>query len=379
MQQILDGAWLLLTYLGPFIVVLSIVVFVHEYGHFWVARRCGVKVESFSIGMGKEIFGYTDKHGTRWRYSWLPIGGYVQMFGDADPTSFGADEKAAAAMTDEARKVAFFAQNVWKRIAIIAAGPGANYLFAFLAWFVFVLFVGKPLVPTVIENFPKVSAAAEAGMQVGDRIISADGEAVSDFESLTRLIRLNTGTPMLLEFVRNGEVKQVTVTPKLDKDTKIPRLGIEATKKAEHYKSLSPGEAVVESFDTVWGITRDTLSILGQMIVGKRSAEEMGGPLRIAKLSGDIAKTKDIGNAVWFIVLISVSLGLINLFPIPLLDGGHIFFYLIEAVRRRPLPQRTQEYAARIGFGTVLFIMGFTLWNDLVSLKILPYLKTLFT
>ncbi len=376
MQQILDAAWLLLTHLGAFIVVVSIVVFVHEYGHFWVARRCGVKVESFSIGMGKEIFGYTDKHGTRWRYSWLPIGGYVQMYGDADPASFTQDPNAAV-MTDAERKVAFFAQNVWKRIAIIAAGPGANYLFAFLLWFAFVLFMGKPSEPPVIKSFAEVSAAREAGMQVGDLIVRLDNAPVVSFTEISRYINtVAKGVPLQVEFIRGSETMQLQVKPIVDAETTVSRLGINGVK---HYTPTGVGGAIVEAADIVYFITAETLSVVGQMIAGKRSAQELGGPVRIAKLSGDVFKQKDLYSLVWFFVLISVSLGLVNLFPIPLLDGGHIFFYLIEAVRRRPLPPRVQEYAARLGLGIVLFLVGFTLWNDLVSLKILPYLKTLFT
>ncbi len=376
LQQILDGAWTLLTYFGPFIVVVSIVVFVHEYGHFWVARRCGVKVESFSIGMGKEIFGYTDRHGTRWRYSWLPIGGYVQMYGDADPASFTQDPNAAVMTADE-RSVAFFAQNVWKRIAIIAAGPGANYLFAFLLWFAFVFYMGKPSVPSVIKSFATVSAAREAGMQLGDQIVKLNDTPVASIGEVSKYINtVAKGVPLQVEFIRGAETMQLQVKPIVDAETTISRLGINGIKV---YSPIGLGGAVSEAATTVYSITTETLSVIGQMIAGTRSAEELGGPLRIAKLSGDVFKEQDAYSIINFFVLISVSLGLVNLFPIPLLDGGHIFFYLIEAVRRRPLPSRVQEYAARIGFGTVLFIIGFTLWNDLVSLKILPYLKTLFS
>ncbi len=376
LQQIMDGAWTLLTYFGPFIVVVSIVVFVHEYGHFWVARRCGVKVESFSIGMGKEIFGYTDKHGTRWRYSWLPIGGYVQMYGDADPASFTQDPNAAVMTADE-RSVAFFAQNVWKRIAIIAAGPGANYLFALLLWFAFVLYMGKPSEPPVIKSFAEVSAAREAGMQAGDRILKIDGNLVASFLEVRKYIStVARGVPLQVEFMRGTETMQLQVKPIVDDKNTVTRLGITGEK---HYTPTGVGGAIVEATDKVYFITTETLNVVGQMIAGTRSAQELGGPLMIAKLSGDVFKEQDAHSIIYFFVLISVSLGLVNLFPIPLLDGGHIFFYLIEAVRRRPLPTRVQEYAARIGFGTVLFIIGFTLWNDLVSLKILPYLKTLFS
>lgn len=376
---------LITDYLLPFVVTLSIVVFVHEFGHFWVARRCGVKVLSFSIGMGPEIFGRTDKHGTRWKFSALPIGGYVQMFGDADPASATVDENAKA-MAEADRRVAFFAQNVWKRLAIIAAGPAANYLFALVVLFGMFVTFGQPITPPILDTIIENSAAAEAGLQPGDKVLSVDGQKINKFSELQRMTLLNVGASMQLEIKRKGEVILLSVTPKVvdavdrfGNHRQMPRLGVTTMTRTEDYQKLSLTEAVGESFATVRDVTSDTLTVIGQMIMGTRGTEDLGGPLRIAKISGDVVKTKEPGDYIWLLVMLSVNLGFVNLFPIPLLDGGHIFFYLIEAIRRKPLSERVQEYAARFGLGLVLTLMVFTLWNDLVQLKIFAYFKNLLT
>lgn len=368
----------LLTYGVPFVVTLSIVVFVHEFGHYWVARRCGVKVISFSIGMGPEIFGFTDKSGTRWKFSLLPIGGYVQMFGDADPSSATVSDDAKALSAAE-RSVAFFAQTVWKRLAIIAAGPGANYLFAFVVLVAMFSFFGKPVQQPIFDSIVPGSAAEQAGLLPGDRVVSIDGEKITSFHELINKTQVNVGTPMQLLIDRKGELKSVAVTPRMveAKDrfgntTKMARMGVTSMPKTERYETINPLQAVWEALAYIGGFTRDTVTVLGQMIMGTRSTDDLGGALRIAKYSGDIAQTRDIGWYIDFLVRISISLGFINLLPIPLLDGGHIFFYLIEAVRRRPLPERFQEYAARLGIGLVLSLMAFTLWNDMVFLKWIP-------
>jgi regulator of sigma E protease len=362
----------------PFVVTLSIVVFVHEFGHYWVARRCGVKVISFSIGMGPEIFGRTDKSGTRWKFSLLPIGGYVQMFGDADPASATVDAEAKAMPEDE-RKVAFFAQNVYKRIAIIAAGPGANYLFALIVLFGMFSFFGVPYTPPILDSVTEGGAAFTAGLKPGDKVLSVDGVKINKFSELQHMTALNLGAPMQLSIARGTELLQIAITPKivdvtdrLGNQVKMPRMGVTTTTRTESYEKIGPVQAVQESFDYVWGFTRDTMTVIGQMIMGTRSTEDLGGALRIAKISGDIVKTRDVGWYIEFIVKISISLGFINLLPIPLLDGGHIFFYLLEAVRRKPVHERVQEYAARLGLGIVLCMMIFTLWNDLHFLKWWP-------
>ncbi len=369
-------------YIVPFLVVLGIVVFVHEFGHFWVARRCGVKVETFSIGFGPEIFAWHDRCGTRWRLAWLPLGGYVKMFGDADPSSFGPGEESVS-FTAEEKKVAFFAQKVSKRFAIVAAGPAANYLFAAVVLALLYLWGGQPYTATTIGSVMPESAAAKAGFVEGDKIRSIDGEAMNSFEDIRRVIALNAGTPVTIVFDRGGGVKTVSVTPEVVR-TK-DRLGIEHTKGVlgissteVAFRDLGPGQAVSESLREIGNITWGTLRGLGQMIMGARSSDELGGPLRIAEMSGKVAKD-GFSSFVWFIVVISVNLGLINLFPVPLLDGGHLLFYALEAARGRPIGERIQEIGARMGALLVLSLMLFATWNDLVHLRVVSYLRGLFS
>ncbi|MFA6279180.1 MAG: RIP metalloprotease RseP [Bdellovibrionales bacterium] len=364
----------------PFLIVLSVVVFVHEFGHFWVARRCGVKIETFSIGFGPEIFGWNDKRGTHWRVAWLPLGGYVKMFGDADPSSFGTSE-GAAQMTDVDKKIAFFSQPVRKRFAIVAAGPASNYLFAVVVLAGLFLVNGQPYTATTVASVVEGSVAATAGLLPKDKVLSIDGSAMNSFEDIRRTVSLNAGTPMRIVFERDGKTMDVTATPevlttidRLGMEHKQGRLGIVSTENA--FRKLGPIAAIRESGVEIWNITAGTLQGVGQMIIGVRGAEELGGPLRIAEMSGKVAKD-GIFALFWFIVVISVNLGLINLFPIPLLDGGHLMFYGIEALRGRPLSDRVQEYGARLGAGLVLSLMLFATWNDLVHLRVVSYLRDL--
>ncbi|MGE4352382.1 MAG: RIP metalloprotease RseP [Bdellovibrionales bacterium] len=369
-------------YLIPFLVVLGIVVFVHEFGHFWVARRCGVKVETFSIGFGPEICAWHDRHGTRWRLAWLPLGGYVKMFGDADPSSFGPGE-AAPEMTTEEKKVAFFAQNVRKRFAIVAAGPGFNYGFAILVLAVLFMINGQPFTSTLVSTVMEDSAAKEAGFLVGDKILSVDGDTIESFEKLQQVIALNTGTLLQIKVERDGQQIDLPVTPRVIKMTDrlggehtIGRLGLASSERV--FRDLGPWGAIRESVLETWHITTGTLKGVGQMILGVRSADELGGPLRIAEMSGKVAQD-GVFALVWFIVIISINLGLINLFPIPLLDGGHLLFYLLEGLRGRPVSERIQEYGARAGALMVLSLMVFATWNDLVHLRVVSFVRGLFS
>lgn len=367
---------------AAFVVVLAIVVFVHEFGHFWVARRCGVKVESFSIGFGPEIFGWYDKLGTRWRVAWLPLGGYVKMFGDVDPSSFGPSEEVKA-MSEEDQKKAFYSQPVHKRFAIVLAGPGANYLFGVIV-LAFLLFAnGQPYTSTKIAEVAQGSAAAKAGLIAEDQVVSIDGVNMESFEDIKRTVSLNTGSPVQVVFLRDGQERVVDVTPVIKKTT--DRLGgehkqgvIGIASEERNFRELSLVGSIRESFIEVYTLTATTLRGVGQMIMGVRGAEELGGPLRIAEMSGKVAQD-GIFSFFWFIVVISVNLGLINLFPIPLLDGGHLFFYIVEGLRGRPLSERVQEYGARVGAALVLSLMVFATWNDLVHLHVVSYLTGLFS
>ena len=368
-------------YILPFIVVISIVVFVHEFGHYWVARRCGIKIETFSLGFGPEIFGWTDKHGTRWKVSWLPLGGYVKMFGDAGPAS--TPDGSVADMTDDQKKVAFFHQHVDKRMAVIIAGPAANYIFAIIVLTFLFIFNGQPYTPAVVSEVLPGKTAALAGIQAGDHILSLDGQDVDRFEDIKRIVALNAGSPMNVEIDRGGKHLNMSVTPQVvaikdnfGTEHKIGQIGIKSDKL--EYRKQPPAEAVRQAFAETWNLTAGTLKAIGQMIVGTRGTEEVGGPLRIAEMSGDIAR-EGVVTLIWFIAVISINLGLINLFPIPLLDGGHLAFYLVERVYGRPLSLRIQEAGANLGMALVASLMIFATWNDLVHMKVISYLRGLFS
>lgn len=368
-------------YTIPFIIVISVVVFVHEFGHYWVARRCGVKIETFSLGFGREIFGWTDKHGTRWKVSWLPLGGYVKMFGDANVAS--TPDASVHTMTEAEKKVSFFHQPVGKRMAVIVAGPASNYLFAVVVLALLFVFNGQPFTPAYVSAVVEGGAAAKAGLRPGDLIVKIDDQEISRFEDVKRIVALNIGTPITVEVVRNGVHLPIGVTPAIKTMTdnfggahKIGQIGIQS-EKIEYIKQ-PPLTAVEQSFLETWNLTTSTLKAVGQMVIGLRGTEEIGGPLRIAEMSGNIAK-EGVVTLIWFMAVISINLGLINLFPVPLLDGGHLAFYLAESLRGRPLSERLQEVGSNLGAAMVVTLMLFATWNDLVHLKVISFLRGLFS
>lgn len=355
----------------PFIIVISVIVFVHEWGHFIVARLCGVRVETFSIGFGKELFGWNDRHGTRWRVSLLPLGGYVKMFGDADPAST-ADENALQEMTEEEKKSAFHYKPLWQKASVVFAGPAINFIFAIIVFVGFFMFIGYPQTPPVAGDVLEGSAAAEAGMEPGDRILEIDGEEIHYFADISRLVSLNPEHELKFTILRNGEPLEKVIVPTLEETTdafgntvKVGRLGISTADLI--YEPVGPGDALVFAVRDTFKIVQSTLTAVGQMIAGDRGTEELGGVLRIAKYSGQSAE-RGIEGMLWFMAMLSVNLGLINLFPIPLLDGGHLFYYLIEAVTRRPVNQQIQEYGFKLGFSIIILLMLFTTVNDIIHI-----------
>jgi regulator of sigma E protease len=352
-------------YLIPFLLVLSVVVFVHEFGHYWVARRNGVRVEVFSIGFGPELFGRNDAHGTRWKFSAVPLGGYVKMLGDADAASATVD--AAHARDPES----FPSKNVWQRMAIVAAGPIANFLFAIVVLAILFAAVGRPFTPADVGAVQADSPAAAAGLQPGDRITAVEGEPIESFEQLQAAVFASDGQPLVLSIDRAGEVLDLTVTPAIQGDTdrfgtqrQVWRIGV--SRPGVEYRRSNPALAVFEAVGETGRMIGGTLHALGEMVVGKRGTEELGGPLRIAQMSGQIAQDGFV-PALWFTAVLSINLGLINLFPIPMLDGGHLAMYGIEAARGRPLNERSQEIAFRFGLAMVLSLMVFATWNDVVQ------------
>ncbi len=371
----MDLVGLLGQYLVPFLIILSLVVFVHEWGHYRVARACGVRVEVFSIGFGPELFGFTDRHGTRWRFSAVPLGGYVKMHGDADATSATADPSAARDPDS------FPAQSVGRRAAVVAAGPAANFLLGILLLAGLFALSGRPFTPPEIGAVQPDSPAAAAGLVPGDRIVAVGGRAVASFEELHTIVRASPEVPLTFT-IRRGERELVlVVTPAVseltDRFGNLHRIGLIGVSRAGvEFRRAGPFEAVVEAVAETGRMITGTLKGLYEMIIGARGTQELGGPLRIAQMSGEIAKD-GVVPAIWFTAILSINLGLINLFPIPMLDGGHLVLYAIEAVRGRPLPERSLDIAFRFGLAMVLCLMLFATWNDLVHLKIVEFISGL--
>jgi regulator of sigma E protease len=361
--------------IAGFLFVLTVVVFFHELGHFLVGRWCGVKVDTFSVGFGRELFGFNDRHGTRWRFAILPLGGYVKFHGDANASSNAPDPELVASMPPQERAVSFFAQPVWKRAAIVAAGPIANFILAI------VIFTGSFWINgrTVIE--PRVAVvradtvAERAGFQVGDLVVSIDGRPVNSFSQLTKIISSHAEIPLVFEVERAGKILRIEATPERRDVTtpfgkqRIGLLGIQAradasTLRQEHYSfTQSFGMAAGET----WFVVERTGAYVGGLIMGRETAEQISGPLRIAEVSGAVARV-GFDALLGLAAIISISIGLINLVPIPMLDGGHLLFYAIEAVRGRPLSERSQEWGFRVGLALVVMLMLFATSNDILHL-----------
>ena len=348
------------------LVVLTIVVFVHEFGHYWVARRAGVRVEVFSVGFGREIFGRTDRLGTRWKFSMIPIGGYVKMFGQND---IGPDGKGYE-FTEAERQVSFLHKRLGQRAAIVAAGPIANFVLAILIFWVMFMTVGQPSTPARIVSVIDGSPAAAAGMQPGDLIVELQGKSVERFEEVQQEVRLRPGIEIDLVVERDGRRVPITVTPSIiiEPDARgevlrYGRLGITGVGRV--FVRHGPLQATRQAFRETGRMISVTGTAIGQMITGKRSASELGGPIRIGQVSKDAA----LAGLVPFIAIIailSINLGLINLVPVPMLDGGHLLFYAFEAVLGRPLSERTQDFGLKIGLFLVLGLMLFATFNDIL-------------
>jgi regulator of sigma E protease len=364
-----------------FLLLLTILVFVHEFGHYWVARRNGVRIEVFSIGFGPEMFGWNDRSGTRWKFSLLPLGGYVKMFGDAGAASNPAE--GIDRMSAEEKAVAFHHKRLGQRAAIVAAGPVANFLFAIVVLAGLFMTQGQPYTPAEIGTVRPDSAAAEAGLRPGDRITAVDGTRIDRFEQVQLIVRLNQGTPLSVDVLRDGRTLNVKVTPRVvelqDRIGGTQRVGqLGVGRSGVEFARHDPFTAVVAGVEETWTLTVGTLTAVGQMITGSRTTEELGGPLRIAQMSGEATRS-GVAGFLWFAAILSINLGLINLFPIPVLDGGHLLFYAAEAVRGKPLGERAQEYGFRIGLALVLTLMLFSTWNDLVQLRVFSFLRGLVT
>jgi regulator of sigma E protease len=352
-----------------FLCVIGPLIFIHEMGHYLVGRWCGVKAEAFSIGFGKELFGWTDKRGTRWKIAALPLGGYVRFAGDMNPASQPSPDWLA--LPAEERRQTFQAKPVWQRFLIVFAGPAVNFLFAFVVIAGVLVTYGEPVTPPVISAVMPHSAAENAGLKVGDRIVSLDGEAVRRFEDIGFYTALHPDMAIRIDLIRAGQPLAITARTQAETQAdefgnkaRVGRLGIRPTGGAMQPVPLLdvPGRSahlVVESVKT-------TLTAIGQIIGGERSAKELSGPVGMAKVAGEQA-TLGWFAIVLLMVGISINLGFINLLPIPMLDGGHLLFYIVEALRRRPVEPQVQEWAFRSGLALLLGLMLFVTFNDIGS------------
>lgn len=355
-----------------FLLVIGPLIFVHELGHYLAGRVFGVKADVFSIGFGREIFGWTDRRGTRWKVAWMPLGGYVKFAGDMNPASTPTAEWLT--LPAEERNKTFQAKPLWQRFIIVAAGPVINFVLAILIFAGFFWTFGEPRTPPVIQTVMEQSAAAEAGLRPGDRITSVAGRPVARFEDVARVVGIRPGEPLAIELVRDGEAMTVTATPHVDvlrdrfgNEMQRGLLGISPTGRV--IEPLPSTQVLGAAVRHTWDVVVMMVDTMGQIITGRRSVKELGGPLKIAQYSGQQAVLGWL-PFLEFMAMISINLGFINLLPIPLLDGGHLFFYLLEGVRRRPLPPQAQEWAFRSGLALLLSFMIFVTLNDLGSFGI---------
>lgn len=354
-----------------FLTVLTVVVFVHELGHFLVARWCGVKVKAFSIGFGREIVGFTDKHGTRWKIAPIPLGGYVKFMDDENAASVPSREQIEA-MSPEERAGSFHAKPVWQRAAVVAAGPLVNFLFAIVIFAAWAMVFGIHLVQPRVGEVSPDSPAARAGIKAGDLIKTMAGRDIASFEDIQKIVTVNVGRALPVTVDRGGTPVSLTVTPELKtiNDGAEPAqtrvvIGIMGPRGAENVVSYypNPAQAVWHGVERTQFIITSTLGYLSDFATRRQSGDQLGGPARIADIAGKVAKKSPL-DLIFLTAFISVSVGLINLFPIPLLDGGHLLFYAAEAAMGRPLSERTQDLGFRIGFAIVLTLMVFAFYND---------------
>jgi regulator of sigma E protease len=358
-----------------FVVVLGVLVFVHEFGHYAAARWTGVHVEVFSIGFGRAIASWKDSVGTTWKLAWLPLGGYVKLHGLERPETV-SDETRAAWIPGQT----FHDKQILSRAIVVAAGPIANFLLAAVLFIGLFAIVGKAVPQPVIEEVVAGSAAAAAGLQTADRIEAIDGVATPTFPDIQRIVSSHPGAKIVLS-VRRGDAEQTLTATVGTRDagdgTKVGILGIVNRGGEVTYQRVDPIAAIGLGIEQTWTVTADTITGVAQMIAGRRGTEDLGGPLRIAQLSGQVAQL-GLASLVSFIAILSVNLGLINLFPIPVLDGGHLLFYLAEAIRGRPVPVKAQEYGFRAGLALLATLFVFATWNDLTHLGIVRWVAALF-
>ena len=361
-----------------FVCTIGPLVFFHEFGHYIVGRLFGVGAETFSIGFGREILGWTDRSGTRWKVGWLPLGGFVRFVGDENAASSPVPEED---VPEELRARSFHLKPVWQRFLVVLAGPMANFLLAILIFAAFFATLGFPRTPPVVTRIAPASSAQRAGLAAGDRILSVDGRTTDNFEKLASYVVLRPDEQVTLEILRDGERRRVSarIARQVEADRfgqrfEIGRLGVYA--EGREYVRLRPLELLPTATGYAFQLTRSMIDGLWQILSGRRSVKDLGGPLKIAQIAGQQASL----GAFEFIQLLaffSINLGFINLLPVPMLDGGHLFFYTVEAVRRRPVSLQAQDWAFRGGLALILALMLFTTVNDLDSFGLWDRLERL--
>ena len=366
----------MLSFVLPFIVLIIVVVFIHEYGHYYFAKKYGVGVTDFSIGFGKEIFGWNDKSGTRWKICWIPLGGYVKFFGDRNVFSQADQEKIIEKYNDEERQKLFVLKPIYQRALIVFGGPLANFILALVIFFSIYTFIGKDFTPAVIDEVQKDSPAMVGGLKQNDIILEIDGNEVQSIMDVSKYITMSTSEFVDFKVKRSYDELLLKIRPdtvlsednlgnKLNKRMVGIKLG--AYNNEINHVKLGPARAIYHAAHEVYYVSVSSLKYIGGMIVGKADTSQLGGPIRIAKISGQVAEF-GILAFISMMAYISISLGLVNLFPIPMLDGGHLMFYAFEKILGQPLSQKTQEGFFRIGMFLLISLMFFTTFNDLKDL-----------
>jgi regulator of sigma E protease len=362
-------------YIIPFVLVLSLIVFVHEMGHYLVGRWSGIRVLAFSLGFGPELIGFNDRHGTRWKLSLIPLGGYVRFFGDADASSKGNTAELNA-MSNDDRARTLNGAKLWKRAATVAAGPIANFLLAILIFSVTFSVYGKAVTDPVVAEVKPASAAAQAGVEPGDVLFALDGSRVKTFDDVVRYVSVRPEVPIVVTVKRGAQNIDMTITPRRTETTdrfgnkmEVGQIGIMTTAKSGNFRveKLDVADSIKEGVQQTWNIVSGTYDYLHNMLAGHMNADQLGGPIRVAQASGQVA-TLGVAALLQLAAVLSVSIGLLNLMPIPVLDGGHLFLYAIEAVRGKPVSAYAQEIAFRVGMVMILSLMVFATWNDISRL-----------
>ena len=365
-----------MNYIIPFIILITVVVFIHEYGHYYFAKKYGVGVTDFSIGFGREIFGWNDKFGTRWKICWIPLGGYVKFFGDRSVFSESEQEEVINKYNEEERKKLFILKPLYQRSIIVAAGPLTNFILAILIFTIINITVGKDMTPAIVSEVQENSPAFVSGMKKNDKILFIDNKKVESILQVSTFINISTSETIEFVVLRNNQEISLYLKPNIidSKDSlgnsaKKRIVGIKLSPLNNKFEKqrLGPVKAIYYSIKEVWFVTTTSLNYLGKMLIGSADTSQLGGPIKIAKITGQVAEY-GIVPFLSLMAYISISLGLVNLFPIPMLDGGHLMFYLIEKILGRPLSQKTQEGFFRIGLFLLFSLMFFVTYNDLKDL-----------